>query len=166
MVKIIIIIVHEACKTAPQDGRRQSSMEPGYVQSADAHNLEKFVKILETPFGDVCRVLGLDEAEPSSFLEVENCIFMFDCEKGAVFTGAVVMGDAYGFFGIRVGANWLEAAGKLESQGFRQASDLERFTKPGEDFSVSVYLYPDDSPDASSSRIKDYSISIRYGHTL
>lgn len=141
-------------------------MESGYLQPADMHNLEKFIKILQTPFGEVCRILGLDEPEPSGFLEVENCIFMFDCEKGAVFTGAVVMGETYGFFGIEVGANWLEAAGRLESQGFKQASDLERFTKLGEAFSVSVYLYPDDSPDASSSRVKDYSVCIRYGHTL
>lgn len=141
-------------------------MEPGHLQSADTHNLERFINILETPFSEVCRVLGLDETEPAGFLEIENCIFMFDCEKGYVFTGAVIMGEIYGFFGIRVGANWLEAAGKLESQGFRQASDLERFTKPGEDFSVSVYLYPDDSPDTSSSTVRDYSVCVRYGHTL
>ncbi len=141
-------------------------MEPGHLQSADIHNLERFINILETPFSEVCRVLGLDETEPVGFLESENCIFMFDGEKGYVFTGAIIMGETYGFFGIRVGANWLEAAGKLESQGFKQASDLERFTKPGEDFSVSVYLYPDDSPDASSSRVKDYSVCVRYGRTL
>ncbi len=141
-------------------------MEPGRVQSADTHNLERHINILETPFGKVCEVLGLDDTEPVGFLDVENCILMFDAEKEYVFTGAVVMGETYGFFGIRVGANWLEAAGKLESQGFKQASDLERFTKPGEDFSVSVYLYPDDSPDASLSRVKDYSVCVRYGHTL
>ena len=141
-------------------------MEPGHLQSADIHNLERFIKILETPFGEVCRALGLDETEPAGFLETGNCIFMFDREKGYVFTSAVIMGETYGFFGIRVGGNWLDAAGTLESQGFKQASDLERFTKPGEDFSVSVYLYPDDSPDTSSSTVKDYSVCVRYGHTL
>jgi hypothetical protein len=141
-------------------------VESGHLQSADAHNLEKLINILETPFSEVCRRLGLERAEPAAFLEVENCILMFDGEQGYVLTGAVVMGETYGFFGIKVGANWLEAAGKLESQGFKQASELERFTKPGEDFSISVYLYPDDSPDMSSSRIKDYSVCVRYGHTL
>ncbi len=141
-------------------------MEPGHVQPADTHNLERLINILETPFSTVCDVFGLDHTEPVGFLEVENCILMFDSEKEYVFTGAVVMGETYGFFGIRVGANWLEAAGKLESQGFKQASELERFTRLGEDFSVSVYLYPDDSPEMSSSRVKDYSVCVRYGHTL
>lgn len=141
-------------------------MKPGNVQSADAYNLERHIRILETPFSEVREVLGLDETEPGGFLEIESCIFMFDSEKEYVFTGAVIVGPTYGFFGIRVGANWLEAAGKLESQGFKQASDLERFTKPGESFSVSVYLYPDDSADTSSSTVKDYSICVRYGHTL
>ncbi|MHC4509645.1 MAG: hypothetical protein ACYTAO_11905 [Planctomycetota bacterium] len=140
-------------------------MESGHLRADDTHNLERFINILDTPFGEVCKALGLDETEPAGFLEVENCIFMFDSEKGHVFSGAVIMGETYGFFGIRVGTNWLEAAGKLESQGFRQAGDLERFTKPGEDVSVSVYLYPDDCPDASLSTVKDYSICVRYGHT-
>lgn len=140
-------------------------MESGHLRAGDTHNLEKFITILDTPFGEVCKALGLEETESAAFLEVENCIFIFDPEKGHVVSGAVVVGEAYGFFGIRVGMNWLEAAGKLESQGFKQASDLERFTKPGEDFSVSVYLYPDDSPDASSSTVKDYSVCVRYGRT-
>ena len=141
-------------------------MESRHFQSADAHNLEKLIRILETPFSEVCRRFGLEQTEPAAFLEVENCILMFDSEQGYVFAGAVVMGETYGFFGVMVGANWLEAAGKLESQGFKQASELERFTKLGEDFSISVYLYPDESPDMSSSRVKDYSICVRYGHTL
>jgi hypothetical protein len=139
------------------------SKRPG---RGDTLNLEKFIHILETPFNEVCAVLGLDVTEPTSFLEVENCVFLFDCEKEHVFSGAIIMGSAYGFFGIRIGANWLEAAGKLESQGFRQASDLERFTKPGESFSVSVYLYPDDCSDASLSTLKDYSVCVRYGRAL
>ena len=135
--------------------------EPG-----DVRNLEKFIKILETSFSEVCHVLGLDSVEPRDFVEVENCIFLFDSEKGHVFSGAVILSDAYGFFGIKIGANWLDTAGQLESQGFRQAGDLERFTKPGPDFSISVYLYPDDCPDASLSKVKDYSICARYGSAL
>ena len=141
-------------------------MERGHLQSADAHHLERLIKLLETPFAEVCRLFGLGQTEPMAFLEADDCILMFDSENGCVFSGAVVMGETYGFFGISVGANWLEAAGKLESQGFRQASDLERFTKPGENFSVSIYLYPDDSPDMSLSKVKDYSVCVRYGRTL
>jgi hypothetical protein len=138
-------------------------MESGHLQAGDAHNLEKYIHILDTPFEEVCKRFGLDETEPAAFLEIENCVFMFDSEKEYVFSGAIIMGADYGFFGIKVGMNWLEAAGKLESQGFTQADDLERFTKPGEEFSVSVYLYPDDCPDASLSTVKDYSICVRYG---
>ena len=141
-------------------------MEHGHLQSADAHNLERLVKLLETPFAEVCTLFGLDQTEPVAFLEIDNCILMFDCDDENVFSGAVVMGETYGFFGVRVGANWLEAAGRLESQGFRQASDLERFTKPGENFSTSIYLYPDEALDMSSSKVKDYSVCVRYGHTL
>ena len=111
-------------------------------------------------------LFGLDQTEPVAFLEIDNCILMFDCDDENVFSGAVVMGETYGFFGVRVGANWLEAAGRLESQGFRQASDLERFTIPGENFSTSIYLYPDEALDMSSSKVKDYSVCVRYGHTL
>ena len=140
-------------------------MELKRPQAGDTMNLEKFIRILETPFSKVCEVFGLKITEPETFLEVENCILLFDSEKDYVFSGAVVMGGSYGFFGIQVGANWLDAAGKLESQGFKQAHELERFTKPGEIFSVSVYLYPDKCPDASLSTVKDYSVCVRYGDT-
>ena len=139
------------------------SKRPG---PGDIRNLEKFIKILETPFSEVCQVLGLDSAEPRGFVEVGNCIILFDSEKDYVFSGAVILSDTYGFFGIKIGANWLDTAGELESQGFRQAGDLERFTKPGQDFSISVYLYPDDCPDASLSKVKNYSICARYGSAL
>jgi len=129
-------------------------------------NLEKSIRILGTPFSEVCDVLGLDEVEPREFLEVDNCIFFFDPAKEYVLSSAVIIGSTYGFYGIEIGANWLETAGKLESQGFKQASDLERFTKPGQDFSISVYLYPDDNPDTSLSKVKDYSICARYGQAL
>jgi len=141
-------------------------MESKLLKSGDSLNLEKFFNILETPFSEVCKVLNLDYTEPKGFLEVENCIFLFDTEKGYVLSGAVILGNAYGFFGIKIGANWLDTAEKLESQGFRQASELERFTKPGSDFGISVYLYPDNSPDTSLSKVKDYSICVRYGNTL
>lgn len=135
-------------------------------QTKELLNLEKFIRILETPFSEVCGVLGLDKAEPSEFLEADNCIFFFDPAKEYVFSSAVIMGSKYGFYGIVIGANWLETAGQLESQGFKQASDLERFTKPGPDFNVSVYLYPDDNPDVSASKVKDYSVCARYGQAL
>jgi len=141
-------------------------MESNHPQTEELLNLEKSIKILETPFGEVCRVLGLDETEPNEFLEVENCIFLFDPEKEHVFSSVVIMSGAYGFYGIKIGANWLDTAGKLELQGFKQASDLERFTKPGQDFNISVYLYPDDCPDASLSKVKDYSVCARYGQAL
>ncbi len=141
-------------------------MESNHPRTEELFNLEKSIKILETPFSEVCQVLGLDETEPNEFLEVENCIFFFDPEKEYVFSSAVIMGSVYGFYGIKIGANWLDTAGKLESQGFKQASDLERFTKPGPDFSISVYLYPDDCPDASLSKVKDYSVCARYGQAL
>ena len=141
-------------------------MEPKRLQAGDTMNLEKFIDFLETPFSKVCEVLGLANTEPESFLEVDNCVLLFDSEKDYVFSGAVVMGGPYGFFGVQIGANWLDTAGKLESQGFKQANKLERFTRPGEKFSVSVYLYPDNCPDASLSTVKDYSVCIRYGDTL
>lgn len=141
-------------------------MESKRPPMGDTMNLEKFIRIMETPFSEVCDILGVEDTKPESFLEVENCVFLFDSEKNYVFSGAVVMGGPYGFFGIQVGANWLDTAGKLESQGFKQAHELERFTRPGENFSVSVYLYPDDCPDASLSTVKDYSVCIRYGHAI
>ena len=146
--------------------REQMQMESKRLGSKGVFHLERFFKVLETPFNEVCRTLGEDERDPEDFLEVEDCIFLFDSERDYVFSGAVIMSGAYGFFGIRVGANWLEAANKLESQGFEQADDLERFTQPGANVGVSVYLYPDDCPDASLSTVKDYSICARYGHTL
>ena len=141
-------------------------MKSKRLRSEDVFNLEKLIKVLETPFDEVCRMFDEEEMEPEGFLEVEDCVFLFDSEKDYVFSGAVIMSNAYGFFGIKVGTNWLEAAAKLEAQGFRQAEDLERFTKPGSDVGVSVYLYPDDCPDASLSKVKDYSVCVRYGHTL
>ena len=135
-------------------------------QTEELLNLEKSIKILETPFSEVCRILGLDKTEPSEFLEVENCIFFFDPAQEYIFSSAVIMCSSYGFYGIKIGANWLETAGKLELQGFKQADDLERFTKPGPDFNVSVYLYPDDNPDASASKVRDYSVCARYGQAL
>jgi hypothetical protein len=141
-------------------------MRTNHPQIKELLNLEKSIRILETPFGEVCNVLGLNHIEPSEFLEVDNCIFFFDPEKEYVFSSAVIMGSMYGFYGIKIGANWLQTAGMLESQGFKQASDLERFTKLGPDFNISVYLYPDDCPDTSLSKVKDYSICARYGQAL
>ena len=141
-------------------------METKRPASEDVYHLEKWIQPFVTPYGEVCRVLGEGAGEPGDFLEVEDCVFLFDSEKGYVFSGAVVMSDAYGFYGLRVGANWLEAAGTLESQDFEQAEDLERFTKRGQNFNISVYLYPDDNPNTSLSTVKDYSICIRYGRNL
>ena len=146
-----------------KEAMKMGSKQP---QIEELLNLEKSIKLLETPFGEVCRLLGMGKTKPSSFLEVENCIFFFDSTEEYVFSSAVIMGDKYGFYGIKIGANWLETAGQLESQGFKQATDLERFTKPGPDFNISVYLYPDDNPDASASKVKDYSVCARYGQAL
>ena len=150
------------------DNTNKEAMKMGsnHPQTEELFNLEKSIKILETPFSEVCRVLGLDKTKPSEFLEVENCIFFFDPSKEYVFSSAVIMGSGYGFYGIQIGVNWLDTAGKLESQGFKQASDLERFTKPGPDFNISIYLYPDDCPDDSLSKVKDYSVCARYGQAL
>jgi len=147
-------------------GSKQARTGGSRTAPTELFNLEKSIKILETPFSEVCRVLGLDETEPDKFIEVENCVFFFDPEKEYVFGSAVIMGSGYGFYGIQIGANWLDTAGNLESQGFKQATDLERFTKPGPDFSISIYLYPDDNPDASLSKVKDYSVCARYGQAL
>ncbi len=141
-------------------------MKSNALPPGDALNLEKFVSILETPFSEVCEVLGLDCAEPTRSVEVADCIFLFDPENQYVLSGAVILGSEFGFFGIQIGANWLDTAGRLESQGFAQADDLERFTKPGSDFSISVYLYPDNSSDVSLSKVRDYSVSARYGRAL
>lgn len=141
-------------------------MASNHNLNGDAYNLEKFLKIFETSFDDVCRVLGLEEEEPQNFIEVENCIFFFDSQKNYTLSSAIVLGDTFGFYGITVGNNWLESAEKLEELGFIQASDLERFTKPGKDFNISVYLYPDDNPDPDQSKVKDYSISARYGNAV
>jgi hypothetical protein len=146
-----------------KEAMKMGSKQP---QTEKLLNLEKSIRILETPFSEVCRLLGLGKIIPNSFLEVENCIFFFDPAEEYVFSSAVIMGSVYGFYCIQIGANWLDTAGKLESQGFKQASDLERFTMPGPEFSISVYLYPDDCPDASASKVKDYSVCARYGQAL
>jgi hypothetical protein len=150
----------------PRTGGSRAALHGTPYGATELLNLEKSIRILETPFGEVCRALDLEQAEPKEFLEVDNCIFFFDPEKDYVFSSAVIMSNKYGFYGIEIGANWLETAGKLESQGFKQASDLERFTKPGQDFNISIYLYPDDNPDASASKVKDYSVCVRYGRAL
>jgi len=147
-------------------GSKQHGTGGSRTAPTELLNLENSIKILETPFSEVCHVLGLGKTKPDSFLEVENCIFFFDSAKDYVFSSAVIMGSTYGFYGIKIGANWLETAAKLEKQGFKQASDLERFTKPGQDFNISVYLYPDDNLDASASKVKDYSVCARYGQAL
>jgi hypothetical protein len=150
-------------ESSDKEAMKMGSKQP---QTEELLYLENYIKILETPFSEVCRVLSLDKTEPGEFLEVENCIFFFDPAKEYVFSSAVIMGSSYGFYGIEIGTNWLETAVMLESQGFMQASDLERFTKPGPDFNISVYLYPDDCPDASASKVKDYSVCARYGQAL
>ncbi|MHC4112009.1 MAG: hypothetical protein ACYSUY_13120 [Planctomycetota bacterium] len=128
----------------------------------DALNLERHIKILKTPFIEVCQVLGLESEGPKNVIEVENCVFMFDPEEGHLFSGAVVIDNTYGFFGIKIGANWLKTAEKLESLGFVQAQNSERFTKPGENFGTSVYLYPDS--DSGEPKVQHYSVCVRYGH--
>lgn len=127
----------------------------------DALHLERHIKILETPFSEVCRILGMEPEEPKDVIEVENSIFMFDSEEGHLFSGAVVLDNTYGFFGIKIGANWLETAEMLESQGFIQAQNSERFTKPGENFGTSVYLYLES--DSGEARVQHYSVCVRYG---
>lgn len=127
----------------------------------DALNLEKYIQILKTSFSEVCQVLGLESEEPKDVIEIENSVFMFDSEEGHLFSGAVVLDNTYGFFGIRIGANWLETAEKLESQGFIQDQDSERFTKPGENFGTCVYLYLDS--DSGEPKVQHYSVCVRYG---
>ena len=130
-------------------------MQSKKLSAADYFNLDKYIKILETPIDEVCHLLGLELTEPVESVEVSDCIFLFDTQNQYVFSSAVILGDKLGFFGIKVGANWLDTAGKLESQGFTQADELERFTKPGSDFSISVYLYPDNSADIHLSKVRE-----------
>ncbi len=141
-------------------------MTSKHLRNGDAFNLERHLRIFETPFNEVCRIFGSDDTEPQGFLEVENCIFFFDSQKGYLLSSVVILGDSYGFFGIAVGDNWIESAEKLEEQGFIQSPDLKRFTKPGKDFSISIYLYHDDSPDPNQSKVKDYSVNARYGRAV
>jgi hypothetical protein len=148
------------------NGKEAKEVKSKRLVPGNTLNLEKFIDILETPFDEVCQVLGVDCAEPTGFLEIEDCIFLFDSQNGHVLSGAVIMSKAYGFFGVAVGASWLGTAGRLESQGFVQAGDLERFTKEGSDFSISVYLYPDGSPDVSLSKVRDYTVRARHGRAL
>ena len=136
-------------------------MDPNRPFQEDALNLQRHIKILETPFSQVCLILGLEPQEPKDVIEVENSVFMFDSEQGHLFTGAVVLDNTYGFFGIEIGANWLETAEMLESQGFIQAQDSERFTKPGQNFGTSVYLYLDS--DSGELKVQHYSVCVRYG---
>jgi hypothetical protein len=140
-------------------------VQSNYLPPEDSLNLEKHIRILETPCAEVCNLLGLDYAEPVGSVEVADCIFFFDSQNRYVFSSAVVLGTEFGFFGIQVGSNWLDTAGKLESQGFTQAGELKRFTKPGPDFSVSIYLYPDDNADVHLSKVRDYSVCARFGQT-
>jgi len=139
-------------------------MNPNRPFPEDALNLERHIKILETSFSQVCLILGLEPQEPKEVIEIENSIFMFDSKQGHLFTGAVVLDNIYGFFGIEIGANWLETAEKLESQGFIQAQDSERFTKPGENFGTSIYLYLDS--DSGDAKVHHYSVCVRYGCDL
>ena len=136
-------------------------MQPNRPSPQDALRLEKSVRLLETPFREACRALGLDPDEPKNVIEVADSVFMFDPEQDYLFSGAVILDNTYGFFGIEIGANWLEVAENLESQGFVQAENPHRFTKPGEHFGTSVYLYPDS--DSGESRVQHYSLCARYG---
>lgn len=130
-------------------------------QSKGMLDLEKKIKLFETPFSEVCRILGIEAPEPRKVMEVEDSVFMFDQEQDYVFSGAVILDNQYGFFGIKIGENWLKTAENLESMGFVQAQDLDRFTKFGEEFNTSVYLYPDS--DTDDSRVQHYSLCVRYG---
>ncbi|MBW8041874.1 MAG: hypothetical protein FVQ85_18000 [Planctomycetes bacterium] len=136
-------------------------MDTNRLSPEDALNLERHISILETPFSQVCRILGLESEELKDVIELDNSVFMFDSEQGHLFSGAVVLDSTYGFFGIEIGANWLQTAEKLESQGFVQAKNPERFTKPGQNFGTSVYLYPDS--DSIEPKVQHYSLCIRYG---
>lgn len=135
-------------------------MDPD-AQPEDKLSLDSHIKLLETPFSEVCRILGLESEEPKKALEVDDSVFMFDAEQDYLFTGAVILDNSYGFFGIKIGANWLETAENLESQGFVQAEDTDRFTKPGEDFGACVCMYPDS--DSTDSLVQHYSFGVRYG---
>lgn len=138
-------------------------MAPNLPSPEDAHELEKHIRLLQTSFTEVCRLLGTESDGPQTAIEVDNCVLMFEARNGYLFTGAVVLDNTYGFFGIKVGANWLKTAEQLEAQGFIQADDFERFTRPGEDFGTCVYLYSDGSVDAENSKVRHYSVCARYG---
>jgi len=127
----------------------------------DMLNLETKIKLFDTPFREVCEIIGIEASEPKNVIEVEDSVFMFDPEQDYIFSGAVILDNSYGFFGIRIGASWLQTAEELESQGFVQAKDLDRFTKFGDDFNTSIYLYPDS--DTKDSRVQHYSLCISYG---
>ena len=135
-------------------------MDPD-CQPEDTLSLERHIRLFETPFSEVCRILGLEAKEPKNVMEVDDSVFMFDAEQGYLFSGAVILDNSYGFFGIRIGADWLKTAENLEKQGFVQAEDTDRFTKPGENFGACVYLYPDS--DSTDSRVQHYSVGVRYG---
>ena len=143
------------------NGKEEPKMDPNRPSPQDALNLEKSIRLFESPFSEVSRALGLDSDEPKNVIELEDNVFMFDPEQGHVFSGAVVLDNRHGFFGIKIGANWLETAENLESQGFIQAENPHRFTKPGESFGTSVYLYPDS--DSGEARVQHYSVCARYG---
>jgi len=132
-------------------------------ENVEILSLERFILLMETPFEEVCRLLELDEPQPVSGAVVGMSVFLFDPQKDYVFAGAVIMDDEYGFYGIRVGSKWLEAAEQLESQGFVQAGDAERFTLPGELFGVAVHLYPDDYDHPASAKVHHYSLGPAYG---
>jgi len=126
-------------------------------------SLERFIFLMETPFDEVCRLLELDEPEPVSGAVAGMSVFLFDPQKDYVFAGAVIMDDEYGFYGIRVGSKWLEAAEQLEAQGFIQAGDAERFTLAGAPFGIAVHLYPDDYGHPASAKVHHYSVGPVYG---
>jgi hypothetical protein len=130
-------------------------------QIEEVLDLETKIRLFETPFSEVCEILGVELAGPKNVIEVEDSVFMFDPEQDYLFSGAVILDNQYGFFGIRIGANWLKTAENLESMGFVQAEDLDRFTKIGGEFNTSVYLYPDS--DTDDSRVQHYSLCVGYG---
>lgn len=138
----------------------------GSSEQNDDFNLEKRFELMKTTWKQARKQLGFDEKEPTPSVPVGRSVFMFDASRDFVFNGAVIMDDSFGFFGIEVGSKWLAAAEHLESQGFVQAENAERFTRPGEQFGVSVYLYPDDYNKMSSAKVDHYSLNIRHGSTI
>ncbi len=136
-------------------------------ESVDVFNLERFFLLMETPFEEVCRLLEVDdEPEPVSGVPVGMSVFLFEPQKDYVFAGAVIMDDEYGFYGVRVGSGWMDAAEQLEAQGFTQAGDAEQFVLSGPDLGVSIHLYPDKYNDPGSAKVHHYSMSPVYGSTL